>query len=345
MTFTWPWMLLGLILIPVLVVGYRRLLLRRSARRDQLAALGLVTAGVVTSSAGVSPRAPATAARPPGGRRRHVAPALFLCALTLLLLALARPQARVTQPRREGTVVLAFDTSNSMAATDVTPTRMEAAKKAARAFVEKQPSSIRIGVVAFGGTGIITQRPTTNRADILAAIDRLAPQGGTSLARGIQTSLSAIAGRTVQLDDDTATSEGGGNDRGYYGSASVILLSDGENTDGPDPQTAADLASTAGVRIYPVGLGNPQGSVLSIDGFQIATSLNQPALQQIATTTNGTYFAAPDAQSLERVYGSIHLSWTAETKKTEITALFAAAAAVLLLSGALLSIGWFGRVM
>jgi Ca-activated chloride channel family protein len=338
MTFTWPWMLLGLFAVPALVIGYRRLLERRAARRSAIAALGL--------GLGVQPAQPArpAAAGSKGSRRRHVAPALFLGALTLLLLALARPQASVTQPRREGTVVLAFDTSGSMAATDLAPSRMEAAKKAARGFVDKQPPTIRIGVVTFGGTGVITQRPTTDRAQVLEAIDRLAPQGGTSMARGIQTSLSAIAGRTIQLNEpDSADSSA--EDPGYYGSASVILLSDGENTDGPDPQDAADLASTTGVRIYPVGLGSPAGSVLTIDGFQVATSLNQAALEQIATTTNGKYFAAPDEQALSAVYSSIHLSWTAETKPTEITALFAGGAALLLIVGAALSIIWYGRVM
>ena len=131
MTFDWPWLLLSLGAIPLLWMGYRRLLRRRATRLAQLAAIGLVPAGSTV------------------GRRTHVAPALFLGALVLLFVALARPQATVAEPRRQGTVVLAFDVSSSMGAKDVEPSRMEAAKAAARAFVQKQPATIRLAVVAF----------------------------------------------------------------------------------------------------------------------------------------------------------------------------------------------------
>jgi Ca-activated chloride channel family protein len=327
MTFEWPWLLLCLAAIPLLVAAYRRLLRQRGARRAQLAALGLVAPSPATSS------------------WRRLAPALYLTALALLFVALARPQATVAEPRREGTVVLAFDVSSSMAATDVEPSRMAAAKAAARAFVEKQPSTIRLAVVAFGQSGVISRQPTTDHEAVIAAIDRLAPQGGTALGRGIQTSLSAIAGKTVQLDAPSESPEARGQEIGYYRSAAVILLSDGENTDGPDPLQAAALASTAGVRIYPIGLGSARGTVLQIDGFQVATALDEPLLRQIATTTDGTYFPAADAQALSRVYDSIHLAWTVETKRTEVTALFAIAAAALLLVGAGSSLVRWGRVI
>jgi Ca-activated chloride channel homolog len=326
MTFAWPWMLLSLGVLPLLVAAYRRLLERRVARRAELAALGLV-------------------APPPGGRARSAGPVLFLVALALLLAGLARPQATVAQPRREGTVILAFDTSASMSATDLAPTRMRAAKAAARVFVDEQPAAVRIGVVAFGGNGVITQRPTTDRAQVLDAIERLAPNGGTALARGLQTALTAIAGRAVRLDAPTEGSGAPGQDLGYFGSAAVILLSDGENTDGPDPVTAAELASAAGVRVYPVGLGSPAGTVLEIDGFQVQTALDEPLLRQIASTTNGQYFAAADEQELTRVYRSIDLQWTVRGEEVEVTGLFAAGAAALLLIGAGLSLARSGRVI
>lgn len=331
MTFGWPWMLLGLGLVPVLVVGYRRLSAARAERRERLAGLGLV--------------APQQVLR----RRRHVAPALLLTALTLLIVALARPQASVASPRREGTVVLAFDTSSSMAAKDVEPTRMEAAKAAARTFIGRQPATIRIGVVAFGEGGLVVQQPTTDRSQAIAAIDRLGPQGGTSLGRGIATSLSAIAGRVVQVDegepDRNPGVEAPGPDIGFYGSSAVVLLSDGENTSGPDPVGVAEIASTAGVKVYPVGLGNPNGTVLEVDGFQVATKLDEPMLQEIARITDGRYYQAADGAALEQVYRSIDLAWTVRTERIEITALLAAAAALLLLIGAGLSFVWFGRVV
>jgi Ca-activated chloride channel family protein len=327
MTFVWPWLLLSLGAIPLLWMGYRRLLRRRGARLAQLADVGLVPAGSV------------------GGRREHVVPALFLGALALLFVALARPQATVAEPRREGTVVLAFDVSSSMGAKDIAPSRMEAAKTAARAFVQKQPPTIRLAVVAFGQSGVISRQPTDDHTAVLAAIDRLSPQGGTALGRGIQTSLSAIAGKTVQLDPANGSPEATGQNLGYHGSAAVILLSDGENTDGPDPLQAAELASTAGVRVYPVGLGSARGTVLAVDGFQVATALDEPLLRSIATTTDGTYFTAADAQSLTRVYESIDLSWTVQSRNIEVTALFAAAAAMLLLLGVGRSLARSGRVI
>lgn len=330
MTFRWPWMLLTLLLLPVLVVAYRRLLARRDRRRAELAAQGLVASGAAP------------------GRRRHVGPVLLLAALGLLLLGLARPEATVGIPTREGTVILAFDASNSMKATDLKPSRMDAAKAAARAFVRRQPSTIRIGVVAFSDSGLVTLRPTTSQTDVLQAIDRITPQGGTALGRGIQSALSAIAGKPVVLDDpgegDTGTTLPP-PDIGYFGSAAIVLLTDGENTAPPEPQAVAEQTAVAGVKIYPIGLGTTAGTVLTLDGFQISTRLDEAALKRIASTTDGTYFAAADESELAKVYGTIDLAWTTEPQRTEITALAAGAGALLLLIGAGLSLLRYGRVV
>ncbi|MEO6411941.1 MAG: VWA domain-containing protein [Pedococcus sp.] len=328
MSFEWPILLLSLLAVPVLVIAYRAQLRRRDQRRAQLAAEGLVAA---------------TALRP--DRWRHVAPLLLLAALTLLLASLARPAATVAEPRREGTVILAFDVSTSMAAKDLSPTRLDAAKTAARTFVAKQPSTIRLGVVAFGDSAVISQQPTDDRTQVLAAIDRLAPQGGTALGRGIVSAISAIAGKPISVDETGQDGTAGGDDLGYYGSAAVVLLSDGENTTEPDPLVLAELASTAGVRIYPIGLGSPQGTVLEVDGFQVATRLDEATLKQIADTTDGTYYAASDTAALSKVYSAINLTWTARTERREITSWFAAVAAALLLLGAGVSVIRSGRVV
>jgi Ca-activated chloride channel family protein len=328
MSFEWPVLLVSLVAVPVLVVAYRAQLRRRDQRRAQLAAEGLVAAAD---------------GRP--DRWRHVAPVLLLTALTLLLASLARPTATVAEPRREGTVILAFDVSTSMAAKDITPTRLDAAKAAARTFVARQPSTIRLGVVAFGDSAVIAQQPTDNRAEVLAAIDRLTPQGGTALGRGIVSAISAIAGKPISVDETGQDGTAGGEELGYYSSAAVVLLSDGENTTDPDPLVLADLASTAGVRIYPIGLGSPQGTVLEVDGFQIATALDEATLKQIAETTDGTYYAASDTGSLDKVYSSIDLAWTARTERREITSWFAGAAALLLLLGVGISVVRSGRVV
>ena len=197
MSFEWPTLLLSLLAVPVLVVAYRAQLHRRDQRRAQLAAEGLVAA---------------TAGRP--DRWRHVAPVLLLAALTLLLASLARPAATVAEPRREGTVILAFDVSTSMAAKDLTPTRLDAAKAAARTFVGRQPSTIRLGVVAFGDSAVISQQPPNDRTQVLAAIDRLAPQGGTALGRGIVSAISAIAGKPISVDETGQDGKAGGDDLG-----------------------------------------------------------------------------------------------------------------------------------
>jgi Ca-activated chloride channel family protein len=324
-------MLLGLVAVPLVVVWYRRLLRARAARRAELAALGLVAREV----------------RP---RRRYLPAALLLGALVLLLVALGRPEVSVPLPRREGTVILAVDTSASMAATDLTPSRMDAAKAAARAFVARQPPAVRLGVVAFSGSGLVTQEVTADRASVIAAVDRLRPDGATALGRGLQTSLTAIVGKPVLVNaPGTAAGSPGveqqGPDLGYHGSAVVVLFTDGENTDQPDPLDVAEIASSAGVKVYPVGLGRPEGTVLQIGGFSLATALDEPMLQEIATRTDGRYIAGADAQALAGISDVVDLQWTVEVRHIEVTALLAAAAAVLMLVGVGLSLAWFGRAV
>lgn len=361
MEFLWPAAFLMLLIVPVLVAGYVSLLRRRGRRVAELAAKGLVAS-------------PSTQRL---RRLRHVPYALFLLGLTAMIAGAARPQTKITVPRREGTVILAFDVSNSMRAKDLRPSRIDAAKAAATAFVDKQPSSIRVGIVAFSDGALVTQQPTTDHRAVLQAIGRLTPQGGTSLGQGIYASLQAIAGKSLVFDTlglnapdnrsshaaspDTASPDstssvsanpdagtpGGidGVDIGYFGSGAIVLLSDGENTDDLDPSVLAKLASTAGVKIYPVGVGSSQETVVELNGFQFATSLDEAALQGIADITDGTYFRAESAASLSSIYKSIDLDWRRESEFTEITALVAAAGAVLLTIGAALSLFWIGRLV
>ena len=327
MTLTWPWALIGLLAIPLVVVGYRRLLRRQAAERDRLARQGLVL------------RSPAKE------RLRWLAPAFLLAALAVMLFSLSRPVAAIAEPRREGTVILAFDVSTSMGAKDVSPTRLDAAKSAADAFVDKQPSTIKIGVVAFGGTGLVAQQPTTDKSAVTAAVNRLKPSGETSLGRGILTSLSAIAGKPLVVGGDTENGSGTETPIGYYSGTAIVLLTDGENTSGPDPQNLADVSSAAGVKIFPIGLGSAGGTVLQVDGYSLATHLDEPTLQSIAKTTGGTYYNASDATALAQVYDAIQLTWTNRTTPHEITAVVAGVASVLLLIGATVSVLRRGRVV
>lgn len=328
MSLTWPWALLGLLALPALVLGYRRMLRRQGARRETLAAQGIVPTRAATHD-----------------RWRHVAPVLLLSSLALMVGALTRPVAAVSEPHREGTVILAFDVSTSMAATDLAPTRLDAAKAAARGFVDRQPPAVKLGVVAFGGTGIVAQRPTDDRAAVVAAIARLRPQGDTSLGDGILSALSAIAGKPIKVGADTETGPGDETPIGHYGGTAIVLLTDGENTTGPDPGGLGDLASAAGVRIEPIGLGSAAGTVLEVDGFSIATALDETTLRRLAATTGGTYRRATDAASLAQVYDAVELTWATRTVPHEVTSLVAGAAALLLLAGAATSVLRQGRVV
>lgn len=328
MTFIWPKLLLALSLLPLLLWAYLRLIRRRGRAAEELG-------GLEMTDAGAGPRRTAA---------RHAPPALMFFGLGLLLIGLARPQMTVELPRVQGTVILAFDVSNSMSAEDFEPNRLEAAKAAAKEFVEYQPPTVQLGVVAFGGTGLVLQPPTDDQAAILASIDRLSPQGGTSLGQGIFTSLNAIAGRALSIEEVTEEGTADALRLEEYSSAVVLLLTDGENTDVPDPLKIAQVAAEAGVRVYAIGVGSQEGAVIELEGFNILTQLDQERLEQIADVTNGEYFQAEDQEALAEIYENIDLQLTVRGEEMEVTSLAAAASLLLLLMGGGISLSWFGRV-
>ena len=332
MTFIWPPLLWLLLLAPLGVLAYLRVQRRRRQHAAQYGQLGLGF----------------TAAAQRLGWRRHLPAVLFLAALSLLLFALARPQMAVSLPRVEGTVILTFDISGSMAATDLQPTRLEAAKVAARAFVERQPTSVLIGVVAFSDGGLSVQAPTNETNDVLAAINRLSPQRGTSLAQGIQAALNTLAAMNAEtsfLSDDTRpTPVPTIVPAGSNGATAIILLTDGENNVEPDPLEAAQAAANAGVRVYTVGVGSPAGVNLDLDGFSVFTQLNEPTLKQIAQVTEGAYYNAASAEDLESIYSGLDLQLVVRPEDMEITSIVAGLGVVLLLLGGGLSLVWFGRL-
>ena len=326
-------MLVWLGLVPLFVLAYIRMQQRRQRIAERYGSLGLM---------------PAAGRRL--GVRRHIPPALFLVALTILIVALARPQAVVSLPRLEGTVILTFDVSGSMAADDLKPTRMEAAKAAARAFVQRQPSTVQIGVVSFSDAGFATHAPTNDQNAILAAINRLTPQRGTSLARGIEASLTVIAAGSGQAPP------GSGNSTlppgptpavvppGTYTSATIVLLTDGENNAPPDPLAAAQAAADRDVRIYTVGVGSTAGATLHIDGFTVRSRLDEATLQRISQITGGAYYNAANEQHLHTIYDNLDTQLVIEPQKTEVTSLFAGASILVLMIGGTLSLLWFGRL-
>ncbi len=275
-------------------------------------------------------------------------PAFVLGGLAIVVLALARPQAVLSVPRLEGTVVLAFDVSRSMAATDFSPSRIEAAKAAARSFVEHAPSTVRIGVVAFSDSGVSVQVPTSDTSAVAAAIDRLTPQRGTSVGAGIEASLHAIAtaenptaGYYTSRSPDPSPSPVA---PGSHTSALIVLLSDGENNERPDPLGAAQAAANRGIRIDAVGMGTPEGTTLEIDGFSVFTRLDEDTLRSIADTTAGTYYDASDAAALTGIYDTLASTLVIRPQTTEVTAPVAGVGLAALLIGGLISLVRFGRI-
>lgn len=282
-----------------------------------------------------------------GRRGRTAAPvaALFALGLTLLVGATARPHATVSLPRVEGTVILAVDNSNSMLAEDAEPTRIAAAQAIARDLVDAQPGTVNVGVVSFSSGGTILQEATTRHELALDTIDRLAPDGGTSLAQGLFTSLSAVTGEPIAITQE-AIDAGDVTllDLGWHAGAVVVVFSDGENRAGLDPSDVAELAANSGIRIFTVGFGATDGTTLAIDGFTLATALNEQTLVEIAETSGGQYFAAANGVDLDAVSDAIDLELTFRGEPSEITALVAIAGMALLLAGAALSLHWFGRI-
>ena len=337
MSFIWPVMLYTLLIVPLFVALYWRMQQRRRALKEKYGAMGFVQ-----QSGGEQP-----------GWRRHLPPALFLVALSLLLMALARPEAVVSLPRVEGVVMLAFDVSGSMAAEDLEPTRLEAAKAAARGFIDRQPPGILIGVVAFSDSGFTVQAPTDDREVIYTTIERLAPERGTALATGILSSLNAIAaGEADEAQEPSLYSNLDPQPTpiptpfppGEYASAVILLLTDGENNEPPDPYGAAQAAAERGVRVHTIGIGTAAGVNLEVEGFTVFTRLNEALLQDVSNVSGGQYFNAENEEELEAIYAELDPELVVKPDEMEVTSLFAGASIILMLVGGAFSLAWFSRL-
>jgi Ca-activated chloride channel family protein len=338
MTFLWPEALWLYLALPLLLGAYLWVLRRKKKFALRYASLDLVKEAM---GKGV-------------GARRHIPPALFLLSLAIMIAAIARPTAVVTLPSQHETVILAMDVSGSMRATDVEPNRLVAAQVAAKSFIAEQPENVRIGIVAFAGTATVAQAPTRNKDELTAAIDRFQLQRATAIGSAILVSLATIFPDTG-IDIATFGMEQKGPKPsattpkpvppGSYNSAVIILLTDGQRTTGPDSVAAARLAAERGVRIYTVGIGTPEGKVVGFEGWSMHVRLDEETLKTIADVTRGEYFYAGNAPDLKKVYQGLNAKLVMETKKTEITALFAAAAALVVVLSALLSLLWFNRIL
>jgi Ca-activated chloride channel family protein len=339
MQFAWPGTLWALLALPLLVLLYLWLL-----RRGRRAPLRLASVHVARAAAGPH-------------WRRHVPPVLVFAALALLLLALARPVARLTLPWSQSTILLALDISRSMRVTDVQPTRMVAAQEAVKAFVAEVPPHIELGLVTFAGTAQVAQRATTDRAALVGAVDAIQMQLGTAIGSAIVLCLAELfPEQGIDLEAMTLGARRGLGAAarptapikpvppGSYGAATIVLLSDGRRTMGVDTLEAAKMAAERGVRIHVVGLGTPDGHLALGEGMAVYLQLDEATLRQVAQMTGGEYHHAASAEALRNVYLNLGSRLQVGARETELTALLAGAAALLLVAGAGLSLRWFGRV-
>ena len=335
-------MLWLLTILPFLVVAYVLLLRRRNKNALRYASLG-----VLKSALGRGQKI-----------RRHVPPTLFLVALGLAIFAIARPAAMITLPSQRETIILAMDVSGSMRATDVEPQRISAARAAAIDFVKDQPTSARIGVVAFSSNAMTVQRPTDNREEIVAAISRLTPQRFTAMGSGILTSLSNIF-EQEEFEEEAPRGHGRSLDEapaepkkeftpvmaGSYSSAVVIVLTDGQTNMGTDPIAAAKAAADRGVRVFTVGFGSEQGGLVEYEGHTTRVKLDEVTLKRVADITHAAYYRAGNLDELHKVYKTLSSTLIMETHETELTGAFDGAAAFFVVLAAVLSVLWVGRIV
>jgi Ca-activated chloride channel family protein len=346
MNFLWPQFLWFLAALPLLVLLYLWLLGRKKKMALQYASLSIVREAMSARQ----------------GLKRHIPPLLFALALVAMVLAMARPVAVVTLPSNQQTIILAMDVSGSMRATDVQPSRLVAAQNAAKAFIQELPRHVKVGIVAFAGSAQVAQLPTTNREDLATAIDRFQLQRATATGNAIVISLATLFpddgidlqslqtgrdrtwGRSID-DEKKPKKERQPVAPGSYTSAAIIMLTDGQRTTGVDPLDAAKLAADRGIRVYTVGIGTVEGETIGFEGWSMRVRLDEEALKAVAQKTNAEYFYAGTAQDLRKVYESLSSKLTVEKKETEISALFAMAAAALALVSAALSLLWFNRIL
>jgi Ca-activated chloride channel family protein len=346
MNFLWPEFLWSLLALPLLVLLYLGLLRRKKKLALRYASLSIIKEAMAAGQT----------------MRRHIPPLLFLLALTAMLLASARPVAVVTLPSSQQTIILAIDVSGSMRAADVQPSRLVAARNAAKSFIANLPRHIKVGIVAFAGAAQVAQRPTVNREDLVAAINSFQLQRATATGNAIVISLAAlfpddgveleamqtgrVRQRGIAIDSEKKEKkEFTPVEPGSYTSAAIVMLTDGQRTTGVDPLEAAKMAADRGIRVYTVGIGTVDGEIIGFDGWSMRVRLDEETLKAIANKTSAEYFYAGTAVDLTKVYETLSSRLAVEKKETETSALFAMAAAALALLSAGLSLLWFNRIL
>ncbi|WP_326825868.1 VWA domain-containing protein [Streptosporangium sp. NBC_01756] len=343
MSFSWPWALLSILVIPLVFA------IREWARRRRRRAAVRVTSIALVRSA------------LPGRTRwtRKIPAALFIAGLALLAVGAARPQASVPVPQTSATILLALDTSGSMCSTDVDPNRITTAKKAAAEFIESQRGGPRIGLVTFAGTAGLLVPPTDDTDSLIEALDDLAVSHGTAIGQAVLTSIDAIAEVDPSVAATGANPAGGGS--GYAGAA-IVVLTDGANTQGVDPQIAAREAALRRVRVFTIGFGTTNPAPMVCDNSQFdgrgfsgwggfggrggfdrgrnPRTIDEPALKRIAQTTGGSYHRAENADQLQSALDALPGSFTVLRRQVDTAAAFAAGGGILITAALSLSLWW-----
>lgn len=326
----WPQMLWLLVLLPLLLIAYVQ---RRRLRKIS-----------DTPAAWLAPLATPQ-------RAGHWAAALIFLGIIAMILAAARPQAVILLPQRVDAVMLVLDTSGSMRADDVSPSRIEAAKAAIRRFIEKQPASMKVGIVSVAATAVVTQMPTTDREALFTSLDGIDLQRGSALGAGIAVALAAVLPPgSIPLQEilngeykEPPATQTAATTRDNM---AIVMLSDGAGNMEPDAHTMAKLAAHHGVRIYTVGIGTPQGAILRAQGMAARVRLEEELLKAIATETAADYFGAASLDELHRIYQNMGKTIVfRQQRQTEITGAFLLLAAALLGLGSAISLVRSGRVI
>lgn len=318
MSFEWPLLLLALVIVPLALTAYIRAQRRRARYAVRFTNLDLL--------ANLVERSP--------GWRRHVPAGLYLLALAALAISLARPQATISVPREQASVVLASDSSGSMQATDVAPDRLSAGKEAAATFLDEVPERFRVGLVSFNHTVQVLSAPTTDRENVRRAVDSLTAEGGTAMGDAISRSLDALRPP--------------GEPAAERAPAAVVLLSDGAATTGRDPIAVARRAKRLGVPVHTIALGTPDGSIELRDRFgqsqQVQVPPDREILRRVAEISGGRFSEAPSGEDLNSIYEDMSSRIGFVREREEVTAAFAGGGIVLLLAAGALSLVWFNRI-
>jgi Ca-activated chloride channel family protein len=343
MSFTWPWALAALLAVPLLLAARWWLNRRRKRTGITVSSVALIRAALPGRTAW----------------RRRIPVYLFLAGLLALAGGVARPHASLAVPSNDSTILLAIDVSGSMCSTDIAPNRFAVATDAAREFVESQDGGTRIGLVAFSGIAGLVVAPTTDKDALLDAIDALRTARGTAIGQAILTSIDAIAeGNPDVAATGVDLGDAAPNALGDYEPDTIVVLTDGANSTGVDPVTAAEQAAARRLRVFTIGFGttNPAQMVCTADqvsggstfgggrrgggGGRNNQEIDEEALTRVADLTGGRYFKAEDAGQLSDVLGDLPGEIGLHKEDVEITFWFLLAGVLLAFTGVGLSLWW-----